>query len=74
MWAHFGLLRAQAVMPWTWHSHHGGEEQALFGLIDHDDRPSWKLAEFAGIAKEFAQLEKLASAPAKAGGGHRLRV
>lgn len=60
MWAHFGLLLgAQAVMPWTWHSHHGGEEQALFGLVDHDDRPSWKLDEFAGIAGEFAQLEKL---------------
>jgi len=60
MWAHFGLaLGAQAVMPWTWHSHHGGEEQALFGLIDHDDRASWKLDEFATIAKEFAKLEKL---------------
>jgi beta-galactosidase len=60
MWAHFGLLMgAQAVLPWTWHSHHGGEEQALFGLIDHDDRPSWKLDEFATIAKEFAKLEKL---------------
>jgi len=60
MWAYFGLgLGAQAVMPWTWHSHHGGEEQALFGLIDHDDRPSWKLDEFATLAKEFGQLEKL---------------
>ncbi|MGM9486599.1 beta-galactosidase [Ideonella sp. YS5] len=60
MWAHFGLLMgAQAVMPWTWHSHHGGEEQALFGLIDHDDRASWKLDEFATVAKEFATLEKL---------------
>jgi len=60
MWAHFGLLLgAQAVMPWTWHSHHGGEEQALFGLIDHDDRPSWKLDEFGTIAREFATLEKL---------------
>jgi beta-galactosidase len=60
MWAHVGLaLGAQAVLPWTWHSHHGGEEQALFGLIDHDNRASWKLAEFATIAKEFAQLEKL---------------
>jgi len=60
MWAHFGLLMgAQTVMAWTWHSHHGGEEQALFGLIDHDDRASWKLDEFAAIAKEFAKLEKL---------------
>jgi beta-galactosidase len=60
MWAYFGLLLgAQAVMPWTWHSHDGGEEQALFGLIDHDDRPSWKLDEFAALAKDFATLEKL---------------
>ena len=60
MWAHFGLaLGAQAVLPWTWHSRHGGEEQALFGLIDHDDRASWKLDEFATIAREFAALEKL---------------
>lgn len=60
MWAHFGLLLgAQAVLPWTWHSHHGGEEQALFGLIDHDDRASWKLDEFATIAREFGKLEKL---------------
>lgn len=60
MWAHFGLLvGAQAALAWTWHSHHGGEEQALFGLIDHDDRPSWKLDEFATIAQEFSKLEKL---------------
>lgn len=60
MWAHFGLLiGAQAALAWTYHSHHGGEEQALFGLIDHDDRPSWKLGEFATIAQEFSRLEKL---------------
>jgi beta-galactosidase len=60
MWAHFGLLiGAQAALAWTWHSHHGGEEQALFGLIDHDDRPSWKLDEFATIAREFSTLEQL---------------
>lgn len=60
MWAHFGLLiGAQAALAWTYHSHHGGEEQALFGLVDHDDRPSWKLGEFATIAQEFSKLEKL---------------
>lgn len=60
MWAHFGLLLgSQAVMAWTYNSHLGGEEQALFGLLDHDDRPSWKLAEFATIAADFAKLEKL---------------
>lgn len=60
MWAHFGLLLgAQAVLAWTFNSHLGGEEQALFGLVDHDDRPSWKLDEFAGIAADFAKLQKL---------------
>jgi len=60
MWAHMGLLLgAQAVMAWTYNSHLGGEEQALFGLIDHDDRPSWKLNEFATIATEFDKLQKL---------------
>jgi beta-galactosidase len=60
MWAHFGLLLgAQAVLAWTYNSHLGGEEQALFGLLDHDDRPSWKLAEFATIAAEFDKLQQL---------------
>ncbi|MYM71039.1 beta-galactosidase [Duganella sp. FT134W] len=60
MWAHFGLLLgAQAVLAWTYNSHLGGEEQALFGLLDHDDRPSWKLGEFATIAADFDKLQKL---------------
>ena len=60
MWAHFVLLLGgQSVLAWTFNSHLGGEEQALFGLIDHDDRPSWKLDEFATIAWEFGKLEKL---------------
>ncbi|WAC49448.1 beta-galactosidase [Asticcacaulis sp. SL142] len=59
MWAHFGLLNGgQAVLAWTFNSHLGGEEQALFGLVDHDDTPSWKLDEFATIAKEFKQNGK----------------
>ena len=60
MWAHFGLLLgAQSVMAWTFNSHLGGEEQGLFGLLDHDDRPSWKLGEFATIGREFDKLQKL---------------
>lgn len=60
MWAHFGLLLgSQAVLAWTYNSHLGGEEQALFGLLDHDDRPSWKLGEFATIAADFDKLQKL---------------
>ena len=60
MWAYFGLLHyAQTVLAWTFNSHLGGEEQALFGLVDHDDRPSWKLAEFGRIAREFQQLKTM---------------
>jgi beta-galactosidase len=60
MWAYMGLINgAQALLAWTFNSHLGGEEQALFGLIDHDDRPSWKLAEFGTIASEFEKLQGL---------------
>jgi beta-galactosidase len=60
MWAHFGLLLgAQSVMAWTFNSHLGGEEQMLIGLLDHDDKPSWKLSEFATIAHEFKTLQGL---------------
>ncbi|MCE4554302.1 beta-galactosidase [Roseateles cellulosilyticus] len=60
MWANFVLLMGgQAVLAWTFNSHLGGEEQVLMGLLDHDDRPSWKLDEWAQIAKDYARLEKL---------------
>jgi beta-galactosidase len=60
MWAHFGLINgAQTILAWTFNSHLGGEEQALFGLIDHDDTPSWKLDEFATIAKEFNLMKTM---------------
>jgi beta-galactosidase len=58
MWAYMGLIDgAQAVLAWTFNSHLGGEEQALFGLLDHDGTPSWKLGEFATIAAEFKRLQ-----------------
>ena len=60
MWAYFGLINhAQTFLAWTFNSHIGGEEQALFGLVDHDGRPSWKVAEFARIAGEFRKLQAL---------------
>jgi beta-galactosidase len=60
MWAHMGLLLgAQSVMAWTFNSHLGGEEQMLMGLLDHDSKPSWKLAEFGTIAREFKTLQAL---------------
>jgi beta-galactosidase len=59
MYAYLGLIMgAQGTLAWTFNSHLGGEEQALFGLVDHDDTPSWKVDEFARIASEFKQLSK----------------
>lgn len=60
MWAYFGLINGgQGMLAWTFNSHLGGEEQALFGLVDHDDRPSWKLDEWGKIASEFKMMETL---------------
>ena len=59
MYAHLGLLiGAQGVLAWTFNSHIGGEEQALFGLVDHDGTPSWKVDEFARIGSDFRLLSK----------------
>lgn len=60
MWAYFGLLYyTQTFLAWTFNSHIGGEEQSLFGLIDHDSRPSWKVGEFRQIATEFRKLQTM---------------
>jgi beta-galactosidase len=59
MYAYLGLIMgAQGILAWTFNSHRGGEEQALFGLVDHDGTPSWKVDEFARIASEFKELSK----------------
>jgi beta-galactosidase len=59
MYAYLGLMMgAQGFLAWTFNSHLGGEEQALFGLLDHDSTPSWKLDEWGGIASEFKVLTK----------------
>ncbi len=59
MYAYLGLLMGeQGILAWTFNSHLGGEEQALFGLVDHDGSPSWKVNEFAQIASEFKQLSR----------------
>jgi len=60
MYAYLGLMMgAQGFLAWTFNTHPGGEEQALFGLVDHDGTPSWKVDEFAHIASEFKELSKL---------------
>jgi beta-galactosidase len=59
MYAYLGLMTgAQGLLAWTFNSHLGGEEQALFGLLDHDNTPSWKVDEFARIASEFKLLSQ----------------
>jgi beta-galactosidase len=59
MYANLALMMgAQGILAWTFNSHQGGEEQALFGLVNHDGTPSWKVDEFARIATEFKQLAK----------------
>ncbi|HEY2857150.1 MAG TPA: beta-galactosidase [Terracidiphilus sp.] len=59
MYAYLALeIGAQGILAWTFNSHRGGEEQALFGLVDHDGTPSWKVDEFARIASEFKTLQK----------------
>jgi beta-galactosidase len=60
MWAYLGLIDyGQTFLAWTFNTHRGGEEQALFGLLDHDGTPSWKYAEFQRIASEFSRLQHL---------------
>jgi beta-galactosidase len=59
MYAYLGLMMgAQGFLAWTFNSHLGGEEQALFGLLEHDGMPSWKVTEFGQIASQFRLLEK----------------
>lgn len=59
MYAYLGLMMgAQGILAWTFNSHQGGEEQALFGLVNHDGTTSWKVDEFADIAAKFKQLAK----------------
>jgi beta-galactosidase len=60
MWAYLALIYyGQVFLAWTFNTHRGGEEQALFGMLDHDGTPSWKYREWKRIAEEFAKLEKL---------------
>lgn len=60
MWAYLALIDyGQTFLAWTFNSHLGGEEQAVFGLLDHDGMPSWKYAEYKQIASEFAKLQHL---------------
>ena len=50
------LYGSPGILAWTWRSMLGGEQQYLFGLLDHDGEPSWKLEEFHQIAREAKLL------------------
>lgn len=52
------IMGTQGILAWTFNSHSGGEEQALFGLVDHDGKPSWKIGEWGQIAADFKLLAK----------------
>jgi beta-galactosidase len=59
MYAWLGaMMGAQGFLAWTFNSHLGGEEQALFGLVDHDNTAGWKLKEWARIAAEFKEFSR----------------
>ncbi|SFD49242.1 beta-galactosidase [Paenibacillus catalpae] len=58
MYAYLSLIhRSQAVCAWTWRSMLGGEEQYIFGLLDHDGIPGWKYDEFKQFSEEFKLLQ-----------------
>lgn len=59
MYAYLTLLyRSQMICAWTFRSMLGGEEQYLFGLLDHDGTPGRKYQEAAAIANEFKKLAR----------------
>jgi beta-galactosidase len=49
---------AEAILAWTWQTLPGGEEQFLYGLLDHDGAPSTKLDEWRTIAAEWRTLDR----------------
>jgi beta-galactosidase len=61
MWIFFFLLhRAEMFLGWTFRSMLGGEEQFLFGMLDHDGTPGPLYHEYAQAAADLKKLEKYA--------------
>jgi beta-galactosidase len=59
MYAYLGLMMgAQGTLAWTFNSHLGGEEQALFGLVDHDGTPSWKVMNSRALPPSSSSFRK----------------
>ncbi|MCR5031702.1 MAG: beta-galactosidase [Lachnospiraceae bacterium] len=53
------IYRAQVVCAWTYRTMLGGEEQYVFGLVDHDGSVTFKWEEFARISREAQVLNQL---------------
>lgn len=54
------LYRSQMTLAWTWRSMYGGEEQFLYGLLDHDGIPNVNYMEYCEISRDYHKLEKYA--------------
>ena len=54
------LNRMQMVLGWTWRTMLAGEEQYLYGLLDHDGEPNYNFFEYKWIASDLKKLEKFA--------------
>ncbi len=52
------IYRAQVICAWTYRTMLGGEEQYVFGLVDHDGTCSFKWDEFKKIAQESVRLDQ----------------
>ena len=54
------LHRAQMFLGWTYRSMLNGEEQILYGLLDHDGIPNQNFREFAWAASDLKKLQNYA--------------
>lgn len=54
------LYRAQMILGWTWRSMLGGEEQYLYGMLDHDGTPNPNYREYKQIASDMQKLSDYA--------------
>lgn len=58
MYAYICLMhRAQMILGWTYRTMLNGEEQFLYGLLNHDGMPNANYYEYKEIAKAFKKLE-----------------
>lgn len=52
------IHRAEMVLGWLFRSMPNGEEQFLYGMLDHDGVPNKNFEEYVWIASDFKKLEQ----------------